>query len=268
MTNGTGVRSHPISPLATGNGDQLGLGLAGLSAISYSPRHDLDQLNEADEHQSSIPRMDRHQPQRSSTTEAFEAAFPSIDDIEASFPSLDSLEANDAELKLLKASVPVGLPGSLETAKSAGPPSIGFEFGRSMPTGSGLDAKGNASPIPRPFPNVIPDLEGAPRPASTPANGRQGITFGSAKGQSSPRVERAEQQQPKSDKLPKPDLPISNIVTSRTLKGYLATALQILVLDVRSRDDFEARRLPIENVVCIEPIVLGRKGCVVVHVRD
>ncbi|KAG9085479.1 ubiquitin-specific protease doa4, partial [Ceratobasidium sp. 392] len=60
--------------------------------------------------------------------------------------------------------------------------------------------------------------------------------------------------------MPKPDLPITNMVSARTLKAYLATALTILVLDVRPRDQFDARRMPVEDSVCIEPIVLNRKG--------
>ncbi|KAJ1306638.1 hypothetical protein OPQ81_007634 [Rhizoctonia solani] len=245
MTNGTGGRNLPLSPLATGGsmqmgssplspraagGDSLGLGLG------------MQNLSEIDE----LPTDSQRPPkQRSATTEAFEAAFPSIDDIEATFPSLDTLES-DAEMKLLKLGVPSNAPGTVPADPT---PSLGFEFGQK-------------SPVPRPFPNAIPDLEGTPRPASTPANGtgRPGITFGSAKSQSPHPPQPTPDPQPKSDKLPKPDLPITNTITAKILKGYLATALQILVLDVRPKEEFESRRIPVENVVCIEPIVLSRKG--------
>ncbi|CCO29921.1 ubiquitin carboxyl-terminal hydrolase 8 [Rhizoctonia solani AG-1 IB] len=218
-----------MSPRATGD-PGLGLGLNTQGLI------DIDEQ--------------RPSKQRSATTEAFEAAFPSIDDIEANFPSLDALES-EAEMKLLKLGVPTGVPD--RTGGVGPPPLLGFEFGQQSQSQS-------QSPVPRPFPNAIPDLEGTPRPASTPANGaRPGIAFGSAKSQS-PHPAPTAQTEHKSDKLPKPDLPITSMITAKTLKGYLATALQILVLDVRSRDEYESRRLPVDNVVCIEPIVLGRKG--------
>ncbi|KEP52774.1 ubiquitin carboxyl-terminal hydrolase [Rhizoctonia solani 123E] len=88
------------------------------------------------------------------------------------------------------------------------------------------------------------------------------IAFGSAKSQSLRplAMPTTRPDPPKSDKLPKPDLPITNTITAKTLKSYLATALQILVLDVRPRDQVDSRRIPVDNVVCIEPIVLGRKG--------
>ncbi|KAF8757849.1 peptidase C19 family [Rhizoctonia solani] len=246
MTNGTGSggRNLPLSPLATGRLDRDGGG-SPMSPLAMSPRVTGDPglglglgLSEIDEQQ-------RPPKQRSATTEEFEAAFPSIDDIEANFPRAWSAPGRTAS--------PSGGIGRMGPA-----PSLGFEFGQQQ---------NQQSPIPRPFPNAIPDLEGTPRPASTPANGaRPGITFGSAKPQSphapatSASASASTPTEPKSDKLPKPDLPITNTITASTLKGYLATALQILVLDVRPRDEYESRRLPVDNVVCIEPIVLGRKG--------
>ncbi|KDN47085.1 hypothetical protein RSAG8_03862, partial [Rhizoctonia solani AG-8 WAC10335] len=245
-SNGTGGRSLPLSPLATGGMSPLATGGAGVLSPRATGGDSLGLglgLNETDE-------PPRPPPQRSTTTEAFEAAFPSIDDIEATFPSLDALES-EAEMKLLKLGVPTSAPGLPPLGDT---PTLGFEFGQK-------------SPVPRSFPNAIPDLEGAPRPASTPTNGaRPGITFGSAKSQSQsqsprpPATPTTQPDPPKSDKLPKPHLPITNTITAKTLKGYLATALQILVLDVRPRDEFDSRRIPLDNAICIEPIVLGRKG--------
>ncbi|EUC59103.1 ubiquitin carboxyl-terminal hydrolase, partial [Rhizoctonia solani AG-3 Rhs1AP] len=240
MSNGTGGRNLPLSPLATGGSIAMG-GMSPLATGALS--RDGDGLGLGLAIQPDGPRPPK---QRSATTDAFEAAFPSIDDIEATYPSLDALES-EAEMKLLKLGVPTSAPGPPSLGDA---PSLGFEFGQK-------------SPVPRPFPNAIPDLEGAPRPASTPANGtRPGIAFGSAKSQS-PRplaTPTTQPDPPKSDKLPKPDLPITNTITAKTLKSYLATALQILVLDVRPRDQVDSRRIPVDNVVCIEPIVLGRKG--------
>ncbi|CAE6457007.1 unnamed protein product [Rhizoctonia solani] len=245
-SNGTGGRSLPLSPLATGGMSPLATGGAGVLSPRATGGDSLGLglgLTETD-----VPPRPPHQ--RSTTTEAFEAAFPSIDDIEATFPSLDALES-EAEMKLLKLGVPTSAPGLPSLGDT---PTLGFEFGQK-------------SPVPRSFPNAIPDLEGAPRPASTPTNGaRPGITFGSAKSQSQsqsprpPATPTTQPDPPKSDKLPKPDLPITNTITAKTLKGYLATALQILVLDVRPRDEFDSRRIPLDNAICIEPIVLGRKG--------
>ncbi|KAL5633376.1 hypothetical protein ACGC1H_003762 [Rhizoctonia solani] len=242
MSNGTGGRNLPLSPLATGGSIAMG-GMSPLATGAFSRATDGDGLGLGLATQPDEPRPSK---QRSATTDAFEAAFPSIDDIEATYPSLDTLESV-AEMKLLKLGVPTSAPGPPSLGDA---PSLGFEFGQK-------------SPVPRPFPNAIPDLEGAPRPASTPANGtRPGIAFGSAKSQSPrpPTTPTTRPDPPKSDKLPKPDLPITNTITAKTLKNYLATALQILVLDVRPRDQVDSRRIPVDNVVCIEPIVLGRKG--------
>ncbi|EUC56493.1 eukaryotic translation initiation factor 4G, putative [Rhizoctonia solani AG-3 Rhs1AP] len=77
------------------------------------------------------------------------------------------------------------------------------------------------------------------------------IAFGSAKSQSLRplAMPTTRPDPPKSDKLPKPDLPITNTITAKTLKSYLATALQILVLDVRPRDQVGSRRIPLDNVI-------------------
>ncbi|KAG8768252.1 ubiquitin-specific protease doa4 [Ceratobasidium sp. 428] len=306
-TGGTssGNRTHPVSPLATGSGAWsprynmspngtgvgigddggsglgLGLGLGGMNSfsglgLSHSPRiHDLAQLAESDESTFQTESQPQSQPQppthrRTNTADEFNAAFPSLDELEAGF--------DDVESRLMGASVPTSAPGTTKATSSVGPPpappSIGFGFAQG-PNGTGGNQ--SVSPIPRPFPNVRPDLDSAPRPASTPATningGRPGVAFGSAKGAKPPTTTtttvapngasskpQREGSMGAGTKMPKPDLPITNIVSARTLKAYLATALTILVLDVRSRDQFDARRMPVEDSVCIEPIVLNRKG--------
>ncbi|KAG9098317.1 ubiquitin-specific protease doa4 [Ceratobasidium sp. UAMH 11750] len=183
----------------------------------------------------------------------------------------------------MKATVPTSAPGTKPAANIGpppAPPSIGFEFAKG-PNRTTNGGNQSISPIPQPFPNIRPELDSAPRPASTPATnlngGRSGVEFGSAKGikpgaikpdaapngtASTSKAERRSSRDASTGtvKMPKPDLPIANIVSARTLKAYLATALTILVLDVRPREQFDARRIPIEDSVCIEPIILNRKG--------
>ncbi|QRV73950.1 ubiquitin carboxyl-terminal hydrolase [Ceratobasidium sp. AG-Ba] len=287
-TGGTssGSRTHPVSPLATGGGAWsprygmspngtgtgsglgddassglgLGLGLNGPSisfsglGLTHSPGPSdlsLNQVSESDElFEPAHPRSD--------TADEFSAAFPSLDELEAKFPSLD-----DVESKLLSANVPTSMPGTKVNGKAGTPPAPP-DFSRGNGFVHGIEGE-NVSPIPRSFPNIRPDLD-SPRPASTPATNVDINGNGNGKPSQQkpapppPSASKHDRKSSKDLKMPKPDLPITNVVSPRTLKAYLATALTILVLDVRPREHFDARRIPVEDSVCIEPIVLNRKG--------
>lgn len=59
---------------------------------------------------------------------------------------------------------------------------------------------------------------------------------------------------------PRPDLrlPLTNVINAETLDTYMKTfPSDILIIDVRSREAFDAGRFPSENVICIDPYVLA-----------
>lgn len=59
---------------------------------------------------------------------------------------------------------------------------------------------------------------------------------------------------------PRPDLrlPLTNVINAETLDTYMKTfPSQILIIDVRTREAFDAGRFPSENVICIDPYILA-----------
>ncbi|CAD6890709.1 unnamed protein product [Tilletia controversa] len=199
--------------------------------------------------------------------------LPSIEDVEHSYPSLDEFErdarfpqapkhfvTDDPAAAALAASVPIRpLPV---------PPSAPDS---SSPRGS----------VPQPFPD-------RPRPQSISqqqdlhARARQGSDprRGPLPPPAGPAVARVAPASSSGGVGPKPSLPLSNGVTVEQLWTYLnpgfesvtdpktgkhriekRQGLQILLLDVRSRDEFEAGRIqgPQGEGVCLDPITL-REG--------
>ena len=56
----------------------------------------------------------------------------------------------------------------------------------------------------------------------------------------------------------KPELPVTNLVSPRALHDYSSHGLNVLMLDVRDRAEFEKEHIKAEAVVCLEPSVLSR----------
>jgi ubiquitin carboxyl-terminal hydrolase 8 len=62
----------------------------------------------------------------------------------------------------------------------------------------------------------------------------------------------------------KAPLPNSGTAFPKELQTYLRD-YKVLLLDVRNRADFDKAHIRTEAVVCVEPIILGRAGCVRFH---
>lgn len=59
------------------------------------------------------------------------------------------------------------------------------------------------------------------------------------------------------------DLPITNTIHPHTLKEYRTRpGLKILLIDVRTRVEFDEERILGDEVVCLEPSILTRDKCV------
>jgi ubiquitin carboxyl-terminal hydrolase 8 len=60
---------------------------------------------------------------------------------------------------------------------------------------------------------------------------------------------------------PTVDLPITTTITPQRLNSLLETrGLNILLLDVRNRNEFERERINHDAIVCLEPVSLTRPG--------
>lgn len=210
-----------------------------------SPTHSAGSSPEEDDIQ--VPRVHHDPPIRSPTD--FSRKFPPID------------ELNERDPSSIFPSVPTNAPG----------------MGKPMTSPNGIPTHmANGTPWkPKQF-SAVRDME--PRPASTPIPikrmsagsrpqtpahlvGSPGHSY--AHGQPSPKSNGF----PIADHTPAVDLPIANAITPQKLNSLLETrGLNILLLDVRNRDEFERERINHDAIVCLEPLVLTRQGYVCIRV--
>lgn len=140
-------------------------------------------------------------------------------------------------------------------------------------------------PIPKPFPAMLFDL--TQRPSSTPIPTSIDTLISrpaspAAKSPLSPTVPRKPSilsldstpqkspflpstamstpgSSPRPDRADLPKLPKSNVTTAKDLYEYIhQIGYKVLLLDARSRNDFEKEHVKADAVVCLEPIVLMR----------
>ena len=73
---------------------------------------------------------------------------------------------------------------------------------------------------------------------------------------------------PRADKPELPKLPISNTCTPKELYDYMNhIGYGVLILDVRSREEFEKEHIRAPAIVCLEPVVLKREKCAFIRLR-
>lgn len=188
----------------------------------------------------------------------------SVTEFTQQFPTIDELE----EMGGLKAS---GTGDSIESVQL--PPPIHANV---LPL---------PMPIPKPFPALTFDLSQRPsstpiptsidtlisRPASPAARSplsptvprKPSIMSINSAAQKSPFLPSTAMSTPGSsprpDRADLPKLPKSNVTTPKDLHDYInQIGYKVLLLDVRSRDDFEKEHIKADAVVCLEPIVLMR----------
>lgn len=150
------------------------------------------------------------------------------------FPSIDELDENPG---LILPSVPTGIGSS------------------SKPSANGHNV--DPSPPPQSIHNFSVPIE---RPSSTPIpptnNGFP----------SRPPSPNRQHQPLKSSGLtngmsPKVPIPVTNVAYPKDLRAYIH-AHNVLIIDVRNRVDFDREHIKGNAIVCIEPSVLMREGCV------
>lgn len=200
-----------------------------------SPTHSAGSSPEEDEIK--VPRVHHEPPIRSPSD--FSRTFPPID------------ELNEREPSPMFPAVPTHAPGA----------------SKPMTSSNGVHSAHRPSGVP--WKGKQFDME--PRPASTPipikrlSAGNRPQTPTHFVG--SPGHVQAHQSSPKlngfaaPETTPTVDLPITSAITPEKLNSLLETrGLNILLLDVRNREEFDKERINHDAIVCLEPLVLTRQG--------
>ncbi|KAI9062559.1 cysteine proteinase [Trametes sanguinea] len=193
----------------------------------------------------------------SSTSSSPRASMLSLQDFAHTFPSIDEIEEMDA-LKLHSETT-----GTSSNGSRSGKPSL-------------ADLKTNGAPPlvhPKPFP-VLP-MDMGPRPSSTPIpptlDSFQSRPSSPARGPLSPTVprkpsglalnsglQRSPVIPPMTPTAEKAELPFKTLFP-KTLHEYAHKPnFKVLLLDVRTREEFEREHIRADAVVCIEPSILMR----------
>lgn len=185
--------------------------------------------------------------------DATETYTTSASDFSRAYPSIDEL--NERSPASMFPSVPTHIPNS------------------AAPNGTSNGSARNGIPWKKQFPSLPMEME--PRPASTPipikrsSVGSRPTTPAHFSGSSaagpghsfSPRSPLVNGFNASDASNPITDIPISNAIAPAKLNSFLETqGLNILLLDVRNRDDFEKERINHDAAVCLEPTVLMRNG--------
>jgi ubiquitin carboxyl-terminal hydrolase 8 len=140
---------------------------------------------------------------------------------------------------------------------------------QSVPTGAGIDAakasldfsnEGSSLPVPvRSFP--VLSVDPGPRPSSTPITPTISTLVSRPASPVHLSIKPSNLSLPsKSPARPKSPLPVSNIVYPKVLYEYMnQIGYKVLLLDVRTRAEFEKAHIRGDAVVCLEPSVLLRE---------
>ncbi|KAE8271216.1 hypothetical protein A4X09_0g1106 [Tilletia walkeri] len=210
----------------------------------------------------------------SSSSSSAQGDLPSIQTVEQSFPSLDELE-RDPRFPQAPSHFVTDDPAAAALAASV--PTRPLPVPPSAPEASSL--RGN---VPQPFPDRQRAQPVTQQQRDGVSRGRQASDprRGPLPPPAGPAVARVAPASSGSGIGPKPSLPLSNSVTVEQLWTYLnpgfesvtdpktgkkriekRAGLQILLLDVRSRAEYEAGRIqgPQGEGVCLDPITL-REG--------
>ncbi|KAI0769213.1 hypothetical protein BC629DRAFT_1534568 [Irpex lacteus] len=174
----------------------------------------------------------------------------SLSDFNQAFPSIDELDEMDA-LKLNV--VPSSATGSSRHSHTGDGTS---EFQPTIPTQPPLQPA-------KPFP--VRAIDPGPRPSSTPIPSVDNFNSRPGSPTKSPLVPKksnlALNGATRSPLIPQITPPIPHTLYPETLHSLQGRSnFQVLVLDVRTREDFEREHIKADAVVCIEPSVLFREN--------
>lgn len=187
----------------------------------------------------------------------------SLQDFTQTFPSIDEIEEMDA----------LKLPSNVTGTSSTGSRS-------SKPSTSDLRANGPPPLVhPKPFP-VLP-MDMGPRPSSTPIpptidtfqsrpsspmrtplsptvpRKPSNLALNSSSASSS--VQRSPVIPPMTPSAEKAELPFKTLFPNTLHEWKDKANFKVLLLDVRTRDEFEKEHIKADAVVCIEPSILMRE---------
>ncbi|KAI0259432.1 hypothetical protein BC834DRAFT_833549 [Gloeopeniophorella convolvens] len=180
----------------------------------------------------------------SSASSSPRTSFQTPVEFSQAFPSIDELEEIDSRR------APVAVP---DVEVSSRPTSWrgGYASGSGSPNGDRSPATTAKS-----FP-VLP-VDFGPRPSSTPITP---VADHFASRPASPVKRPLGFRGSRSPLVPAADLHTKSLATPRELHDYIyRNELKVLMLDVRTRDEFEREHIRGDAVVCIEPSVLLREN--------
>ncbi|KIJ65500.1 hypothetical protein HYDPIDRAFT_27500 [Hydnomerulius pinastri MD-312] len=173
----------------------------------------------------------------------------SLAEFAQTFPSIDEL--NELDVSRFP-SVPQPTGSSIRSHRSSMSHSNGVEI--SMP------------PPLKPFPSL--SIDPGPRPSSTPITPTLNAFISrpaSPAITSKPSINSLASSplSPKTSPIPeKPTIPPSNTISPKRLYDYMysRTGIKTLVVDIRTREEFDRERIKADALVCLEPSVLVRQG--------
>ncbi|KAH8110726.1 cysteine proteinase [Phellopilus nigrolimitatus] len=192
----------------------------------------------------------------------FNHTFPSIDELDEMGQS--SMHAVLPELP----SVPTNKPGTFATLPLASPsviqrfPSLPLDLEPGPRSASTPVTPSVAAFQSRPAsPSLANPLRSPLSPSIPPKPASLTMTGGSASSRTSP-MRTSPVNTGESSRSRGLDLPVTNNISPRTLHEYLdhGNEVKVLLLDVRTRDEFARAHIKSDVVVCLEPHVLLRDG--------
>ncbi|KAI0695051.1 cysteine proteinase [Cerioporus squamosus] len=206
----------------------------------------------------------------SSTSSSPRMSVLSFQDFTQTFPSIDEIEEMDA-LKL-----PTNTTGTSSAGSRSSKPSIS-------------DLRSNAAPPivhPKPFP-VLP-MDMGPRPSSTPIpptidtfQSRPSSPMRSPLSPTVPRkpsnlalnsasssLQRSPVIPPMTPTAERAELPFKTLYPKTLHEWRYKPNFKVLLLDVRTRDEFEREHIKADAVVCIEPSILMRDSVSADSIED
>lgn len=181
--------------------------------------------------------------------DSFKAPSSAVDEFSHSYPSIDEFDASGS---WVLPSVPNGDPGSPPRLDNSRPPKVLNEAGLNL-----LD-----QPSIPPSPSA-PNINRFARPASSPA-----ISASFNELLSHPPNGSEETRRPvpsTSSQVPRPESPTTSSVSPKHLMDWISAGRSVLVLDIRTRDEFEKEHPKLEKIACIEPTVLLRAEYVFIN---
>ncbi|KAG8883887.1 ubiquitin-specific protease doa4 [Tulasnella sp. 331] len=221
----------------------------------------------------------------------FTSAFPTIEDLDSTYTLPVFPSAPQTALPTLP-SVPGSTPGARTTALGPAPSTDSMDLWKSMPSSPSFPSSSGGGTGPKhesqssgAGPSIHSQFSGDSRHSHNPSLAATGLSSQfdggshsdtraqpSSGGRASP-TKRTPLPMPNkrntspsklSSQQKKPDVPIGSSIFPKALAGYLDKdtngGLEVLLLDVRPRLEFEKEHISSDAEVCLDPTILMRTG--------